>query len=798
MVPVELAIEFARCGFMVFPLYGKRKDKPFGWAGNTPTEPENVDKVIPATDDTEVIGTWPTLVQDKYGSEVTGFGVLGSKCVVLDIDVKNGKNGLNQFVPFVTSGVVPKPTMLTRTKSGGLHVFYRRPKALIGAHVKTLASIRLGDAKLEGVDLRGNGGFVVGPNFLVDEFEPTVGVYQTKGLRRIEDLPEFPEGLLRNWVSSLVSNDLDAMRYDEPTGFQAQIRAGVVPDFIPDGARNDAFYVFINVLKSRGVSKELAKQMCLEMATRCENPDTLWDSVDLDDMLDRVFVVLPTNPFDVAADLIRRGLYQLTGWKSKPHYVILEDNPYVQSRVPHDGSSLKEILAPFSKTVTLGNGKAKKVNPMELVPSLIRDESRVDAMGFKPGAGDVFRSHDDIGAKRFINTYRPIPSDIGNRPEVWDEFRLLVSRIWGPEGSEEYQLGLDFVAWLVQRPHIKPSVAPFIMSHRRGVGKSLFFNVLVQLLGISRSGERQARLIKLDEVTGRFFDPTGCLINLIDEVQFPVHRDSRKESVAFWRHMKNLITAETVSVEIKGGSTYQVPNSAALMMAGNTGSHFPVEEFDRRLWIIDANPPPLVKGECDHLFSIVRGLDVEIDDRRIMVATLRDRLRNHGIALDLSMIRAPMTDVKRDIFLGSLTDLEEWCLTHFENSENLFARTPVITKSAFCYVAETSDAFHASRWTEDVNGFFRDMKRRGLLRPIRTKGNPNQSRNMLCPAIEKDGTAVEAERREVVYTTRDHGSFDSKDNREILAAYMENVKSITEFKTKFRERSGRRVVEALK
>jgi hypothetical protein len=795
MGPIDIARSFAERGFTVFPLYpgkGGKLKRPFGWAGNEVVEPEKVGKVIPATNDPVEVDGWAAKVKSKYGSRVAGFGVLGLDCLIVDLDLKDGRNGVESFKELMAKEGIPKPRMVTLTKSGGLHCYYKRPASLASQHVKTLSDVSVKGVKYPGIDVRGNGGFVVGPTSLVESFECHVqGEYWCRGLTSTEDLPEFPESVAFEWVRRLETDDLERIAsLAVSDDFMAQIRRGVIPAFVPKGSRNEAFFVFASVLKSRGVPVAVARQMMIAMSKNVEEPESFSGSVDIEDMLSRVFVTRKNNPYDVAVDLIERGLYQLTSHRSKLCYVILEENPYVASKSPHDEQAMKTLLKKFQTTVEDDKGKTQKVNPLDVVTKIIGDENRADYMGFKPNAGAVFTVHDDPGSRKFLNTYRPIivPDKGEVHGRAWSEFVELVTRIFGPKDSPGYQLGMDYVAWLVQKPEIKPSVAPFVISYNRGVGKSLFFNVLTQILGTSKDGEKQGRLIKIDEITGRFFNPTGCVVNLLDEVQFPVHRDMRKESVTFWRHLKNLITAEIVSVEIKGGATYQLPNSAAIMLAGNAGNSFPVEEFDRRLWVVDANSPLLEKGTCDTLFELIKGL-MGPDDRQRVVYELRDGLRRHKIQLDLSSMRAPMTEAKKELFMSSLTVVEEWFVTYFESKENMFSATPVITQSAFTYVANAMDPVRNSKFKEDAEGLWRDLKRRGYLRPIRSKSNPHLSRQLSLPKITSDGNASQSDAREIAYTTRDHGSMDSVENKDVVQAFIRNANTVKEFRAKFRQRT---------
>jgi hypothetical protein len=782
---LDLAKQFSRSGFWVFPLGVSGRGpliKPYGWAKNAVIDPSKVDKVIAATRDEGEIDLWPVLLKSKYDCMLGGFGVLGEGCVILDIDVKNNKPGFLEFDRLLKDFDVPPPTMMTVTKSGGLHAFYRRPEKFEKSYVKSMVSVVVDGKKYFSVDLRGNGGFVVGPDRLINSLNQWKnGIYATKGFVPVAELPLFPDKVLIQWTKSTMDKDLDgiiSVAEEKKEDFRSKIRRGEVPDFIPKGARNESFFVFINVLKGKGVPIEVARQMCTLLAKSVEEPDSFEDSVDVESMIQRVYVMQANSPYDVAIDLINKGLFQLSNYKSAIHYVIMEENPYIISKNAHDERSMKTLLAKFQKNVTLEGGKSKLVNPLDVVIRVMHDENRVDSFGFKPNAGQVFSAHDDVGSKRYLNTFRPIPRPHKSEDRidvVWKEFQFLVTRIFGYEGTAEYQLAMDFVAWLLQKPHIKPSISPFVTSLNRGVGKSLFFNVLIQILGINKRGERQARVAKVDEITGRFFDPTGCIVNLIDEVQFPVHRDSRKESVTFWRHLKNLITAETVSVEIKGGATHQLPNSAALMLAGNSGSYFPIEDFDRRLWIIDNNPPLLEKGAVDRLFSLVNGSAIEVDERRKYVSTLRYYLYEHVIKTDLAVIRAPMNDIKREMMLNSLTNMEEWFLVYFDNKDNMLAYNDIISISALMYVVETEAPY--GKWQEDPTSVVREMKRRGYIKPIRRQTVASMSRQFILNVVGPDGK-IRGQEKGMLYTTREHGKYDNMDSKDIVHLYNQNLHTI--------------------
>jgi len=104
-----------------------------------------------------------------------------SGIVVVDLDIKNGHDGLGSFEKLATGQVVPE-TFTVKTKSGGFHLYFVHGDA----DIRNSAS-KLGD----GVDIRGEGGFVVAPG-------------DGNGYTVIQDLPVAP---LPGWLAAILRSD---------------------------------------------------------------------------------------------------------------------------------------------------------------------------------------------------------------------------------------------------------------------------------------------------------------------------------------------------------------------------------------------------------------------------------------------------------------------------------------------------------------------------------------------------------------------------------------------------------------
>jgi hypothetical protein len=131
MTTETYAVDAAERGFAVFPVAGKRP--LVAWRADSSTDPD--------------------IVRAMPWSEATGIGVDCGKSglVVVDIDDLDAIPALAEEVGW---DATQDETLISRTGRGGMHIFYRAG----GAEVRNSAS-----KVVQGVDIRGSGGFVVIP-----------------------------------------------------------------------------------------------------------------------------------------------------------------------------------------------------------------------------------------------------------------------------------------------------------------------------------------------------------------------------------------------------------------------------------------------------------------------------------------------------------------------------------------------------------------------------------------------------------------------------------------------------------
>ena len=206
------AHQYAAAGMAVIPL---KKDK-------TPLTDHGLKD---ASKDDNVIKSWWSKWPDANIGIVTGQ-VSGGICVI-DQDEKNGEHGIDTFSKWVDdNGLYINDTWESKTASGGRHTFFRSSIPV---------SNRIG--WLDGVDVRGDGGYVVAP--------PSI----------LSDGSEY------TWLSSPyeVKNPISDENDEDVVFIIAEINTKntsstplVVPDKIETGGRNDMLYRQACSLQAKG------------------------------------------------------------------------------------------------------------------------------------------------------------------------------------------------------------------------------------------------------------------------------------------------------------------------------------------------------------------------------------------------------------------------------------------------------------------------------------------------------------------------------------------------------------------
>lgn len=220
----DKAVALARRGFRVFPCQvGEKEPRAKRFYEVATSDPD------------KVAAMWTS----NSGSAMRfNIGVATDDLVVVDIDVKNGKNGW----AFAEELDLRYDTLTVSTPSGGTHLYYRDPDQ---------APVRNKRALGEGVDIRGFHGYVLGPGSILANGE----------YRIVEDRPIATVGpaLYARLARPLVKSNQDE---------------------IGDRDTPERIYQAIQVLQSARISDEgQAWQLCARVRNIGISPRTLFDLI---------------------------------------------------------------------------------------------------------------------------------------------------------------------------------------------------------------------------------------------------------------------------------------------------------------------------------------------------------------------------------------------------------------------------------------------------------------------------------------------------------------------------------------
>lgn len=226
---MNAALAYAEKGWPVFPLHSIRSDGrcSCGRQCKSPGKhPRNAKGFLKATTDTKRIRDWWT----KWPTANIGLRT-GTDLYVLDIDPKNG--GDASLGDLLGTHELPD-TLTAETGGGGSHIYFRK-----SAELRNTAG-RLG----EGIDTRGDGGYVVAP----PSNHKSGGAYTWRNWGA-------PIAPVPGWVLELL---------------QGKKPAAVA---IPEGTRNNTLLSIAGKLRQEGKSRQQIETFLLEEnATRCKPP----------------------------------------------------------------------------------------------------------------------------------------------------------------------------------------------------------------------------------------------------------------------------------------------------------------------------------------------------------------------------------------------------------------------------------------------------------------------------------------------------------------------------------------------
>ena len=226
----KAALSYQKLGLSVIPIAPEDKRPLLPWEEyQTRTATEE-----------EIRAWWAKWAEANVGV-VTG---VISGLVVIDLDSIEAKDKLKALLNGYDVSAVP------RSRTGkGWHLFFKHPGALIPNRAGIIS----------GLDVRGDGGYVVAP----PSIHPSGKVYKWE-VPLTGELPELPVDLFK-LISSPTGNGSES-------GYRERFDTARALAGVPEGQRDETLFRLACKLRSADVPQDMAESLILEAARNCQPP----------------------------------------------------------------------------------------------------------------------------------------------------------------------------------------------------------------------------------------------------------------------------------------------------------------------------------------------------------------------------------------------------------------------------------------------------------------------------------------------------------------------------------------------
>ncbi len=620
MTTLPAALRLASLGYHVFPCQQNKKI------------PAIADFPNQATTDPELIAEWwERNPEYNVGISTSHFGV-SQALVVVDVDVKNGKDGNKTAFLLDMEGFDLPVTVENATPSGGKHLIY----------VTECACKQGVDVLGEGLDIRSRGGYILAPGSSLDG-KPYA---QINGHGSLTECP--------GWLVDRLGRDTrtrSASRAPLP-GVDADRASGRAVAYLNDhaplaieGQAGDltTFKVAAH-LKDLGCDEDQAAWLMVEWNERCCPP---WAPADLLDKVahafrygsnpqgsaapEAAFPALPPAPPAVA-------LHPFAEMNTEFAYVkkgcfILQETTDPKGSFTTEHLALNEFHGWFAnQPFQTGKGKPRPISEWWL--------EWADRRQYE---GVVFMPEQDAGP-RWYNLWRGFnvkPVDGLAQHKSLDLFleHALDNVCNGDKKLCLWLLG--YFAHMIQRPWEKPLVA-LVFKGKKGTGKNALVERVGSLLGSHFLVADDDRYL-LSNFNAHL---ESNLFFVLDEAAWA--GDKKAEG-----KLKGLITGQQNNIERKGKEPYRVDNLCRVAIIGNEKWLVPASQDERRFAVFDLGNGRLQ----DRQFFI--------DMREGMERGGYAHLLRYLLDFDLSQVDvndAPKTKALIDQKHASLDTVEQWWL----------------------------------------------------------------------------------------------------------------------------------------
>lgn len=588
----------------------------------------------------------------------------GQGIVVIDVDMKNGVDGEANWKWFCEKMNIPESPVQVATASPvpGRHIKYTVPlDAKIPNSVGKIAA---------GVDVRGEGGYVVGVGSVIDGREYTkIGTWGLNGSRGTPMVQALIDACGKGGGERAADDIRDVPESDLDTELnigRAREYLNVARESVQGaGGDQNAFAVAAKV-RDLGISQELCLDIMMEDGgwnERCSPP---WALGELEIKVSnayryaggRIGSESPEAQFADEPDsgpVVARELSPLEQMNERYALVVIGNGHVIfEEYVDETGRHKTRQLGERSfHLVNVGNFSVDAETGKKIFWSQvwIKWEHRRTYLGI------VFDPKYDRSVSGAYNlwrgfAYEPIEGlPLEEAKKMCEKFLLHVRDVVCHGDVKLYRWLMNHFAHLIQFPWKKPETAVVVLG-RKGVGKSLIFDVIGELVRDNYIVTAEERML-----LGNFNSHMeNALLFQFEEAFWAGNKRAEGK-------LKHLITGKMHMIERKGHEPYPAANYTRNYITSNADWAIPASVDERRFAVIECSDER--RGDKDYFNDIFKQLQMGngMGYRALMTLLM-------GLTVDLTAVHvAPDTSALADQKIATLDTAGEWLMSCLEAGE---------------------------------------------------------------------------------------------------------------------------------
>lgn len=331
-------------------------------------------------------------------------------------------------------------------------------------------------------------------------------------------------------------------------------------------------------------------------------------------------------------------------------FVFIKDGSQVADlNRPHFMMTLSDFRnATAASTVRVPKNSDGGYRTVPCSEAWLRDKLRreSDAVTYRAGHGEF--TCDPLGRRAF-NTWRPFerPEPLEDWQKRAEPFLAHIQWLFG----EETEPFLDWLAHIEQAPGVLPHFGWLHIAKSHGMGRNWISGVLERIWPGRVAAAFDLSGTLNTSYNGRLAGRNLAIVDEIDE-------GNSGKAYQHLQKLKQLVTETTRHINPKYGRQYEEFNSCRWLVFSNSQAALPLEDQDRRIWVVSSKDSPKTEGYYRVLYSLLAD--------EAFIASVAHMLGQRDISGFNPGQRPPLSEAKLELLRRTRSETENILLLMVE------------------------------------------------------------------------------------------------------------------------------------